>query len=1254
MESSYVNVPIVLSYDGGGMKLTEGEGNAGIGWNVFAGGQVSREVRGFPDDSNGNGPSGRKGWLYVNIDSVQNFSPVADNNLADCSDEWQDYNYLNSIRNANRDTEPDIFNISAPGLSGQFFFDHNKNIVFSPYQDLDVDYVIQNGTLAIFSFSITRNDGVKYLFTLQESYDMHAKPYNGNQSFELDAHPFKVSAAFFSAWKLTSIEMPDSKTITFSYNSANLSESKEYRRWLNKSTNKIDTLYAVTNLMTQYKLSSIKSDLDQASFSYIHNQQLISRVTVQRSMTAYLPNQGNKRFLFDYVQIRDSGDTEQENIGRKYFLKSLRETNDNCVSFPSYSFEYYNVDLVSGKTDMPIKNGFAQDYWGYYSGKPNDATSLIPALYYNTSAEGAERMRIRPNPNVAGYTQLSGVDRNTNAATVHYGSLKRITYPPGGFGEITYEPADYYDSLATTTYQGGGVRVAQVKMSDGDSNSSNDIVTTYEYKRSDNHSSGKLLYPPSFAWFHTDYDRSPDNMAPDATVYYSRVTVSQSGTGKTIYEYHIPGAYSKTTQGDWEAPFTRIARSSLAIGNCSVYSIYKNGYFIYPYASSTNFGFERGRLSKVLTYSQAGTLVKESSYNYLRIGPTPVYTYGMRLEKADANAWMYTKYKLLANTTKVTVTEVNKTYDPNSPSSFISNTLTYNYDPGHYLLKSTSFTNSDGSLFKTEFNYAKDFSVLTTPTDSYATAIKSLNDNFRHGVLIETIKKTTPPGGSESTIGAELTAYLTFPNAGGLVLPGETHIFNGTSGFNGSHVTGTSTFQIHAPYRKTLTVVDYDQYGNAMSLQDAQRNISSFLYAQKAKYAITGHGFFPLPRAVIKQARHDEVFHSFFDFVPITVGATTYQPQDYFGVATNPYSNQLAMSLPGAVALTKSGIQKSSNPKYRFTARVRNAAAITLTFKAVNGAATASKTINVAASGSEWVFIEDVLDISSVPSPFNFELQTSGAVDIDEVLFYPEHAVITTHTYNFFGKLSDTDSRGVSAFLEYDQNGKLIYLKDQDKNILQYNEYAYNRESEEALSADFTTSFAKSTASGVFRATPGCIEEATFTWFVNDAQLLTGINETVLNTNFTTAFPRVRLEVSAPGYIKAVREDTLTWQPPLPAYVPPTNTPCTPTATLSMAGSTTFDPCNNPSDSGTRSLSFVITSGQSCVQASYLEYMTNGTDGAAASQWTIYPGGISMWDYSAIPIGAQDVSIRGVVTYPGGTEVTDPVTLTYVNNPNCE
>lgn len=1226
LKSSQVDVPVVLSYNGGGMKVDEREGNAGIGWNVNLGGSVSRDVRDIPDDVETSANEIRKGWLHsTNSAAIQNFVPSSDDNLTNCSDELSDYNFLNTLQLARNDTEPDLFTIRAPGLRGQFFFDGNKNLVLAPYQDLDIDYSI-DAYQRIISFTITRNDGVKYFFNVADITTKEVFKYKNTSSLEYDFHPFKTKLSFCSAWSLSSIVAPNSKTIIFVHSSETYAENTEYRRWLNPASNKIDTLYVMSSLVAKHDIVQIKNELHIVSISRLENS-LINSISIS-------PNGepgGQKRFFFDYTQVRNVNDGSLENEGKRYFLNELKETNTDCSAFPSYKFEYYDVDFTTGTTNIPIKNGFAQDLWGYYNGAPDVATSLIPAIYYKETASGAERIRINPHPIDAGYMLLSGTNRGTNPTTVHYGSLSKIYYPPGGYAQIGYEPAEYYDSLVNVSYQGGGVRVAQVVMSSGDNAVTNDIIRNYQYKRADNQSSGKLLYPPIFGWFSNNFYRSPDNMAPEEAIYYTRVSVIEPGIGRSVYEYHLPGTYSQTVQRDWEAPSTKVARSA----SCTQLSLFKNGYFGYPFSPTTNFGFERGLLSKVFTYSESNSLLKESSYNYNRISPVVVYTYALRYAPVSGG-WIYSRYKLIANVSKLIVSQTDKIYDPASLTNSIATITSFSYSPTHYLLNSTSVTNSDNSILKTEYKYAKDFSTLTNPSEPFAGAIKLLNDNNRHGTTIETIRKFTPSGGTETVIGADITAFLQFPNAGGMVLPAELYTFSGSSGFLAAYAVGNSQFKIDPPYRKVTTIFDYDGSGNILSIQDSKRNIQSFLY--KTNTVGTPQ---PLPRAVVSGAKNNEVFHNLFDF--------TSTQSDYLGDATNPHTGQLAMAIPVATSLSKDGILRAPNANYKFTARVRASVAQNIAVKSLNGSViNATKTIAVPATGGAWHFIEDELDMSSVSSPFKLEVVTSGAIDIDEVSFFPTQASLTSSTYDLvYGKLSDTNSKGISSFVEYDNNGRIKYLKDQDKNILQVNEYQYKAPVHLAPSANFSSTFSAITGHGNFYISTGCIENVTYTWYVNDVIKSSGIGNTNFSYSFTSANPRVKLEVSASGYETAIVERVINYYP-IPTYSPE---PCAPILSISLNGSALFYSCD-PQETTSRNFTLSITG--DCIGLAQWQYKLVGANGVN-SDWLSYPSNAMTnftFDFTQIYIQPQTVLIRFVVISPVVAE-SNSLSITYIDEGIC-
>ena len=100
----------------------------------------------------------------------------------------------------------------------------------------------------------------------------------------------------------------------------------------------------------------------------------------------------------------------------------------------------------------------------------------------------------------------------------------------------------------------------------------------------------------------------------------------------------------------------------------------------------------------------------------------------------------------------------------------------------------------------------------------------------------------------------------------------------------------------------------------------------------------------------------------------------------------------------------------------------------------VNGA-------NVAGSNSsEWKYNEIILDN---PTELNV---SSGNTWIDELRFYPVGAQMTTYTYKpLVGITSITDPRGEVVRYEYDEFGRLKYIKDKDGNILKANKYNYRQ-----------------------------------------------------------------------------------------------------------------------------------------------------------------------------------------------------------------
>ncbi len=408
-----------LSYFAGGVKLAEVAPSTGLGWSLTAGGAITRTVQGLPDDSPVNG------WLYssnISFTGSQQYST----RTSPMNPPNRDHYYEDNI-----DSQWDIFQFNANGLSGKFYLGKDGSFAVSPLQKIKIQYQLnpslnvttpvgggsaQGSTIE--SFTITDDDGTRYIFNERE--------------ITLLASPGATSGlygrAHVSAWYLSTVISPfNEDTILITY------QNTLQTRTVNNPASYMDCLDCA---------GSAGDQLNAATFG-------TSTVAGKRIKTINFPDRIWLDFVYDATQrcdlpgdnalreinIRDTGLRGGHKLDYLYFTE-LGEIayNSACTnqkqdfrlqlkSVTAYTPQANNPPYVfhyEQSNNLPSINSNAQDHWGGFNG-----------AFSNT--------------HLVNYTNLaSSANRTANTTFAASGLLKAVQNPAGGTTVIEFEPNQRY------------------------------------------------------------------------------------------------------------------------------------------------------------------------------------------------------------------------------------------------------------------------------------------------------------------------------------------------------------------------------------------------------------------------------------------------------------------------------------------------------------------------------------------------------------------------------------------------------------------------------------------------------------------------------------------------------------------------------------------------------------------------------------------------------------------------------------------
>lgn len=397
LEKGGIQLPIELNYHASGIRVEQESSNVGLGWSLPLGGIISRTTRSLPDDDH-NG--------YINNCEKMINEEVVDFNLNNSLTSNIAYYLLEEISRNIKDYEPDLFSFNINGNSGSFMFNNHGEITLMPFQDILFKPIFYQNKLV--GFSVIDPNGIVYFYgdTIQQT----------NVPSEYIETTSQITASgiygpYNSAWVINEIVNPLTKQhIKFHY-------VNTYKRTtLSYKSGRLYEREVVQPPLYFWKEIETFNGVDITNYNYCQiNNIIIDNDTV--FFESSLAQEGIKKI--DKIKFKG------QNCNLYYKESSERTFLDSIViNSPNHSTLKSKYELQYSDINLPEKDSYQIDYWGYYNHRYNGYSSTIPLIEYNSENFGDANREPDPDYSIAG-------------------SLKKITYPTGGSTEFVFQNNTY-------------------------------------------------------------------------------------------------------------------------------------------------------------------------------------------------------------------------------------------------------------------------------------------------------------------------------------------------------------------------------------------------------------------------------------------------------------------------------------------------------------------------------------------------------------------------------------------------------------------------------------------------------------------------------------------------------------------------------------------------------------------------------------------------------------------------------------------
>lgn len=752
------NLDIALRYNSEGFKPRKHSGYVGYNWFLEAGGCITREVRGLPDEQyryQHGGVYKAKGMLVytkdhqLDKDKVFNF----DNSVyTDCN---VFYN-IGHFCSYDIDYMPDIFHFNFWGYSGSFIINNRgeATIINGDFVDVDLSSLTEpyQGSNKYIEMSlpysgsqiiITTYDGYKYIF----GGDLSSVEYTFGLKNAKTVLPAMMPPTI-NTWNLKYVVSPNMRKISYFYKPPisneyidekdNLLEYNEYYDYFcvdtivkpngNSSYENTCKAYNMTQqcILDSIIISGEQQQLKVCFSNSVDTNKLYNTIDYELCKGNYMLDSIKviangrciKRVVLDYEYKYNSCNYDNTNSGSpSHYWRFLKKVNISGIGSYGMTYNYGNTWPCLYSPDNNPNNN-ESDYCGFW--KENSLQGMLSEIIYPTGGK-----------------QIFTFENN-------YYSKRRYYY-------ATLNNAVRLESKDTSNISISGARIKEIKTILNDS-----VIETrtFFYKKKHSDMSSGIFYDNLMTYYGSD--------AGYVMHCKSNYSLLDTHIGYSYVEEYttFDGQSNKTTYRFYSGPNSYLSYSDTTIN-------LKN---------SINYHSEYAILSGMLTYDRYvktyGQILEKNYYENDILKKTENYTYnGIESESGNiitqpisVDFWntdtivIYSKCftgitRKLFIQPALNILKTVKLYEGDS----CINIITRNYYDKYFRLKRTTTTNSDNKTYFTRYTYPDE--IITSHEVSLGNPYYILKRMFMIGEPIEILSGFETANGSERITFGKINLY---------------------------------------------------------------------------------------------------------------------------------------------------------------------------------------------------------------------------------------------------------------------------------------------------------------------------------------------------------------------------------------------------------------------------------------------------------------------------------------------------------------